>query len=383
MHYLLSIVIPTKNRQEYCLEAVKQIEELKMEAVQICIQDNSSAPLLQGLLEKIPSANIKYNYHPGLLSFVDNFSEAISLAEGEYICMIGDDDGVLPNIISVVNMAKKEEYDAVIPGLNSVYFWPSEHPIYKNAEKGYLCLAYFVNKKREINCQKGLLDLMDNAGQDYQSLDIPRLYHGIVKREILNNIKNQIGKYFRGLTPDIYMSVNLCFACDKVCRIGYPITVSGICPGSGSSDSAVGKHTGDLKDAPHFKGHDSYDWDKKAPAIYSVESIWAETVLQALRDWEADYYYEKFRVDILDGICLKKYPQFIKEIGTHADSFGFSMREIKNIGRKKRIEYILKKCFRRVFRRKDDVKKFYNILNIRQAADKTLEEMEKRNIWSG
>ena len=123
MRHLLSIVIPTKNRQEYCLEAVKQILGLKMEEVQICIQDNSDEPVMGDLLKGIANENVIYNYHAGTLSFVDNFSEAISLADGMYICMIGDDDGVLPNILGVVKMAYREHYDAVIPGLNSVYFF--------------------------------------------------------------------------------------------------------------------------------------------------------------------------------------------------------------------------------------------------------------------
>lgn len=380
MRHLLSIVIPTKNRQEYCLEAVKQILGLKMEEVQICIQDNSDEPVMGDLLKGIANEKVIYNYHAGTLSFVDNFSEAISLADGMYICMIGDDDGVLPNILGVVKMAYREHYDAVIPGLNSVYFWPSEHPIYQKAEQGYLCVAYLSAKKKDINCFQGLDSLMEHAGQDYQALDIPRIYHGIVKRETLLKIKNHTGVYFGGLTPDIYMSVVLCFVCKKVCRVGYPITVSGICPRSGSSDSATGKHTGELKDAPHFRGHDSYNWDEKAPAIYSVESIWAETVLQALRDWEADEYYKKFRVDVLDGICMDKYPQFKEVIRKHAEKHGFSIQKVKIIGKKKKIEDFLKRCTGRICRRKNDVKKLYHVPDINSACNQTMKEMYMKNI---
>ena len=46
MSYLLSVVIPTKNRGYYCLEAVKQILALNYPEVQICIQDNSDTDQL-------------------------------------------------------------------------------------------------------------------------------------------------------------------------------------------------------------------------------------------------------------------------------------------------------------------------------------------------
>lgn len=376
MHYLLSIVIPTRNRQKYCMEAVKQIAGLHIEKLQLVIQDNSNTQELEKSLEII-DADIKYHFHPGELSFVDNFNEALSLADGEYICMIGDDDGVLPDIMDVVRMAVKERYDAVIPGLNSVYCWPSDKPFIKNAEGGYLCLSYLKNEKVDIECREGLKKLMEKAGQNYQSLELPRLYHGIVSREAINRVKEKNGVFFKGLTPDIYMTVALCFVCSKVCRISYPVTVSGICPRSGSSDSATGKHTGRLQDAPHFRGHVSYTWDPKAPEIYSVESIWAETAMQALHDFDAETYYQMFRVDILDGICLQKYPQFSVEITKHAKENGIMIGKMRIQMFWLDFTAFIKRLFKRIKRKKGDVIKYYNVSDIQAACRLTVNEMEK------
>ena len=140
---LLSIVIPTKNRQQYCLAAVKQIISLNLDKTQVVIQDNSDDRSLEkNLKQVIENGKVKYHYREGVISFVDNFSEAVSLCDGEYICMIGDDDGILPNITQVVNTAKERNLDCVIAGLNSVYVWPSNNPIVKGGENGYLCLSY-------------------------------------------------------------------------------------------------------------------------------------------------------------------------------------------------------------------------------------------------
>lgn len=377
MSYLLSIVIPTKNRQYYCLEAVRQILSLNLKNTQIVVQDNSDDLILKDKLDNLNSRDIIYHHHAGVLSFVDNFSEGLSFAEGEYICMIGDDDGVLPNIIPVVEMAIDNDYDAVIPGLNAVYCWPSEHSFIKGGENGYLCLSYLRNRQKEVNCKEGLFQLMEQAGQGYQQTDIPRLYHGIVKKECLDEIKSITGKYFDGLTPDIYISVALCFTCSKVCRIEYPVTISGICPKSGSADSATGRHTGKLKDAPHFAGHDSYTWDPKAPAIYSVESIWAETVLHALNNFSAKEYYDAFRIDILDGICLKKYPQFADEIKQHASTFNIALVSMRFNYAMRKVHQIVKKCLKRVTRRNDDVMKYYNVQTIFIANDIIIEALKR------
>lgn len=374
--YKLSIIIPTKNRKQYCAAAVKQILLLGHKELQIIVQDNSEDDELSVILkDEIECGKVTYNYVPGDISFVDNFSIPISLCEGQYVCMIGDDDGILANIMKVVDTAITNDSDAVIPGLNSVYFWPTEQSIIKGGENGYLCLSYIKNKSKKINPEQGLRQLMKKGGQDYQKCDLPRLYHGIVKRTMLEKIKTMTGHYFMGLTPDIYMAVALGIVCKNVLRIGYPITVSGICSKSGSSDSATGKHTGKLEDAPHFRGHKEYQWDKKAPAIYTVESIWAETALHALNVFGRKDLYNQFNIMALDGECLVNYPppkhSFKNIIINHLIENNISYLKTIVYSRICFVKRLLFKVVRRLLRRRNDVIKYYNVPNIEEAVKLT------------
>lgn len=375
---LLSIVIPTKNRQKYCFAAVKQILSLKLLDTQVIVQDNSDdCSLKNELKDFIENGMVKYHYREGVISFVDNFSEALSLCDGEYVCMIGDDDGILPNIESVAKSAKERNLDCVIAGLNAVYVWPSGKSIIKGGEKGYLCLSYIKKEEEIVDAKRGLKQLINHAGQDYQKLDLPRVYHGIAKREKLEEIKGIAGNYFKGLTPDIFIAVALAVVCNNVVRIHYPITISGICPRSGSSDSATGKHTGELKDAPHFKGHDNYQWDKKAPAIYSVESIWAETAMHALHIFNKEKLYDDFNVGLLDAICLKKYPQFKDIIIRHAKDNNSCILYWNFVLNVKSKLFVIWKVYRRLVNIKFGVKKYYAVKDIDQAVRITSSEYQK------
>jgi len=108
-NYLLSIIIPTRNRQKYCKAAVSQILDHHWDNVEVCVQDNSEDDSLREWVNSLHTDKVVYNYHPGTLSFVDNFSEAVSLAHGDYLCMIGDDDGVLPSILNLTAEMKNGE----------------------------------------------------------------------------------------------------------------------------------------------------------------------------------------------------------------------------------------------------------------------------------
>lgn len=381
MNPILSIVIPTKNRQKYCLAAIEQIISLGLNNVEIVIQDNSDdASLKEAITPFLDNNRIIYNYQEGVLSFVDNFSEAVVSARGEYLCMIGDDDGILPNIIDIVEFAKKHDYDAIVPGLNSFYCWPSEDPFIKGAGNGYLCVSYVNSRRYDVDVQDALNKLLSHGGQDYQSLNLPRLYHGVVARKALKEVYERTGTYFDGLTPDIYIAVALCFTCKRVCRTCFPITIPGICPRCGSSDSATGKHTGELKDAPHFRGHDSYEWNDRVPAIYSVESIWAETVLHALHNFGAENLYEKFRVDVLDGICLAHYPQFRRKIKAHSKKYGISSITLGYQRMKSLIVPVVRRVIRRALRKPGDVSKYYDIENIRNACTVTMNVLTSKAV---
>lgn len=332
--YLLSIIIPTRNRQKYCKAAVSQILNHNWENVEVCVQDNSEDNSLREWVDTLRNNNVVYNCHPGTLSFVDNFSEAVSLANGDYLCMIGDDDGILPSILPLVEEMVRQGADAAIPALNFIYFWPSEQHIVENSEKGLLISHLHTEhpkKKPKVvyDGEKEISKLLRNGIQNYIDYNIPRLYHGIVRRDILQQVKAVTGHYFGGLTPDMYMATALSITCKKILRVNHSVTISGICPTSGSSDSATGKHTGELSQAPHFRGHDNYKWDEIIPAFYSVDTIWGDTLLHTLKEFEREDLIKYFNLSLFSGLCINKYPEYSNLILQHAKNYGCTINGIK------------------------------------------------------
>lgn len=266
-NFLLSIIVPTRNRQAYAAFTARQILYLNSPDVQLVIQDNSDTNSLELMLKEFSGdLRLKYNYSPGTISFVKNFSIAVSLAEGEYLCIIGDDDGVNPEILKITKWAKENNIDAIKPGLNAVFFWPDTGIVGKKIdEKGQIIFNKISGKCEVFNTEKQLVNLLRNGCQKYLKSELVKIYHGIVHRKHMEKIKSITGEFFDGLSPDIFAAVSLSIIVPKIISIDYPLTISGICRNSGSADSATGKHTGQLKDAPHFKGHLNYKWSEEVP----------------------------------------------------------------------------------------------------------------------
>lgn len=365
----LSVIIPTRNRQEYCYLSVKNICDIvdrKNLSIEIVVADNSDNNSLQNKIVSLNKEYIKYDYSNEVRSFVDNFQYSYNLSEGEYILFLGDDDGILPHIMDIINIADQYDIDAIIPALKSTYFWPGNDTIIKGGKEGLLINVFCKVNIKKIDTLKGIKQLVKNGAQDYQKIDVARVYHGIVHRRVIERIIGNNFKLFAGLTPDIYSSVLLSAHAKKAIRISIPLTISGICPKSGSSDSATGKHTGKLEDAPHFKGHADYQWDKKIPEFYSVETIWAETTLKALKELKLNNEIDMFNLEKLYAILIIKYPEFKTEINKSIVLNKLSRLKIKT----NKFKVFLNKTIFRIFRRLmliGKVKKIYNIESISKA----------------
>ena len=102
---ILSICIPTYNRinqLDNCLNSIliskKNVDNFNFE---ICISDNGSEEDTESIIKKYnKELTIKYNRNEKNFGFAINGIKTISMAEGEFSWMIGDDDLILPKTLS-------------------------------------------------------------------------------------------------------------------------------------------------------------------------------------------------------------------------------------------------------------------------------------------
>lgn len=310
-NYLLSVVIPTKNRSTYLKNCIYQVFNATNDEVEIIIQDNSDKPILNSETLNSYDKRIKYFYTNDNLSFVENFESAVKKATGEYVILIGDDDGILPNIIDLVFWAKENNCDAITSKILVTYYWPhSGAKNYKCTEdKGYIRINNIKNNIYLIDHYKNFIKVIKNACQFYHSSKIPKIYHGIVKKELVEKIIQKNGKLFSGLSPDIYSSFMISMYAKKVGYSEIPYSIDGNCSKSGAGAQAQGKHEGELKDAPHFNGNTEYQWNKKVPYIYSIQTIWAESALTALEDNKRDDLSKLFNTEKLTAYIILNNPK--------------------------------------------------------------------------
>jgi glycosyltransferase involved in cell wall biosynthesis len=374
--YLLSIIIPTRNREDYAFASVMQVLGATNDDVQIVLQDNSDTnSLLDRFINSSDLHRIKYNYSPGTLSFIHNFCKGVEEADGEYLCMIGDDDGINPEIVDFVHWAKSKNIEAISPEIRLNYIWPNTGISYYKNDYGNLMIIDFSMHAKLYETKKELIKLLKSGGQNYLKYNLAKIYHGIVTKKAMNEVKEITGNYFGGLSPDIYSSLTLSLVVDKVLKIDYPLTIPGVCRNSGSGQAATGRHVGKLQDAPQLIGHYNYKWSNLVPKFYSVETIWADSALAALKDMNREDLMGIFNVSRLSAYCYFNYSEYRKIIIENYTMF-FKKKGVSNANLK--IKLIIEiingpykdffyKVVNKLTRKTNSVNNYEDVINIIEA----------------
>jgi hypothetical protein len=257
--------------------------------------------------ENILDNRLHYRYTPPPLSMIDNFNAALELVTGEYLCIIGDDDGVNPEIIEATAWAKDNDLDALSSRFSPPYFWKNtgfSSSIFSEFKGGELHIRDFSGKIFVADVEREVYKLIRNGGVYYHSFLIPKLYHGIVRRRCLEDIRDKIGCYFGGLSPDIFSALAISEIAKNTIFIDYPLTIDGICPDSGSTYKKRRKFGGSVEDTFLMRNRGEYQWSPLVPRVYCAETIWVDSGIAALRAMGRNDIIQELNLTKLAAYCI-------------------------------------------------------------------------------
>lgn len=308
---LLSIVMPTRNRLDYVKYAIQSVLRISNPSIQLVVEDNSDSNQLQvWLKESILDRRLVYHYSNTPVSMSENYDRAMDLASGEYICLIGDDDGVNPEIVEATKWAKENDFDALVPASLINYVWPDLQMMSHDAmTAGELSIRPFTGQKTFPNPDNEMLKCVLDAGQNFHKL--PKAYYGIVRKKCLDLVKKHAGTYFPGVSPDMAAALSVANFAKRICHVDYPLFVPGSSAKSNAGLSGLKKHIGWLRDQPHLPVTCERDWSEIVPVFYSVQTIWAEATVGALMAMGRHDILKSFNVPWLYAFCLIFHFQYM------------------------------------------------------------------------
>jgi hypothetical protein len=298
----LSIVIPTKDRYETLVPVLQALtSQIASDEIEFVVQDNSVRVDTGALHALRHDARIKYHHHPEPISIVDNTIRAIEHSKGTYALFIGDDDFITPHVMSFVDLLERS-------GLSCLIFEPARYwwntvtfarPTHYNKPSAFWLPRAIGGHARRLKSRDRLEALLLQGGLTY--IDMPRFYHGIVRRDALEAIRSRTGTYLPGSSPDMAFSVALALVIDEYAYVDYPVTVFGASRNSGGGWTAQRRHHGRIEDQTHLPKDIMSRWDPMVPRIWSEQTIYPQTIHEVLTRFGSDRHvaYEVFYASLL------------------------------------------------------------------------------------
>ncbi|MBV8033828.1 glycosyltransferase [Roseateles sp.] len=283
---LLSIVIPTRNRFE-CASACIAAARMAAPQAQIVIADSSDGGELEqhvaGLLQE--TGSIDYRRSPRDANVVENFEFALTHCVGEYVIFVGDDDLVGPQIEDVAAWAHRAGIDAVVPYGNRfgvAYYWPGvDSKYFGDAYSGKVFVWSASGHSRAVDPMVELRHAEQHVGRGLALL--PRIYHGLVRRATLMEVKARFGALFGGVSPDIYSAILIAKVARRVVHLDFPFFIPGASPRSEAGSGAARTDRVSFDDSPYLNRFKGLRWNPLVPRFFSPYTVWGYSMVEGMQ----------------------------------------------------------------------------------------------------
>lgn len=281
MYY--SICIPTRNRQRYCIEAIKAIADSDETDFEVIVADNSDDPAILDDFFRSQLKDDRFRLVPPqaeVLSMVDNWERTMAEVRGRWVSIIGDDDHIDPRVIRMLRRYERDHInlEAVSWGRMS-YNWPDNRAIATLA-------SVPVDHGTHVPSKKILYDQLYRWSQREKRPSCGfGVYHGAVRRSLMERIKRKYSnRYFEHPTVDFENSCKVIREAKAMVHCQRPFSVLGACGASNSASTqsfALMKKLADdfyreLGDGLQIQG-DDFPFSPRLPGLAIISSIAATT----------------------------------------------------------------------------------------------------------
>ena len=215
-----SILLPTYNKAKYLTFTIESVLSSKYKNFELIISDDYSTDYTSKLLSQINDERVNIIKPPIKLTQTKNYEFLLKYARGEWITILGDDDGILPNFFEKLDkyLNKFDDVEA-IHTKPAFYYWDGVEDLYGDRVCDY---QNFNEKPKTKNSKISLLFSL--AGISLRT-DLPMIYtSGLIKKSLMNKIKgNSNNFFFHSVIPDYYSMICILYETKKYLQINEPV----------------------------------------------------------------------------------------------------------------------------------------------------------------
>lgn len=215
-----SIVIPTRNRLETLRHALQTCLDQDFDDFEVVVMDNGSDPPAEPVARATGSGRIRVERSDVPLAMSDNWDRGVAAAQGEWVCVLGDDDGLMPYALRELDRLARTVPLRAIRWTAAYYTWPNfSYPEQAN----YLRLP--LGREAQVADYADIVPEVAAFRACYSRL--PMLYNAAIHRDLIEELRRRTGRIFACPIPDVYSGFALGYLAGQYLSCELPLSVAG------------------------------------------------------------------------------------------------------------------------------------------------------------
>lgn len=226
-----SVLLPTRNRLEYLRYAVETVRRQDYAEWEIIVSDNCSDDDIAGYVHSLADCRIRYFKTARFVPVTENWNNALAHSTGDYVVMLGDDDGLLPCYFSQLLRAFESFPDPDFVYVSAYFFaYPGVMP---DSPEGFLrrdvsplfpeTAPFWLDAGRARAIARGYLDFRMPVASNMQ--------FSLISRRMISKMSCN-GSFFQSPYPDFFATPALFLKSSRILIYPQPMVVIGITPKS-------------------------------------------------------------------------------------------------------------------------------------------------------
>ena len=217
----VTVIVPTRERPDTLVHCLQTLLTQDYENLTILVSDNLSQDQTPDVVASFNDKRLRYINTGKRISMSHNWEFALSHVDSGWVTFQGDDDGLLPGAIALLNDIITEFPCEAVNSMACTYFWP-----YNGRSNGASLAVPTAKEGIAYLKSRALLASVMAGRKSYKQL--PCLYAGgFATIEAINRASSSNGSFFMSRMPDVYSGIALSSVTEQFLRIGTPLAVVG------------------------------------------------------------------------------------------------------------------------------------------------------------
>lgn len=297
----MTVIIPTRERADVFAAALKTVTAQDYDNLEIIVSDNFSGDATEEIARGAGDPRLRYLNTGKRLSMSHNWEFALGHATGDWVAIVGDDDGLMPGALDEVARIVRETGTRAIQSETCKYRWPG------NKGRAYGRIRVPTRRGTEIRKSAGWIEKVALGREPYAEL--PMLYTGgFVAMSLLDELKRRTGAFYKSRIPDVYTGFAVASLIPDYVYSFAPLAIGGVSRHSiGVDQFARAKKKPEDSPALKFANEENIPFHAAVPLLANgdvppaLQAVVVESYLQTLplRDGRPVESFDSLLVGIL------------------------------------------------------------------------------------